>query len=200
MGPRRPERTVTVLRRRCVAGAAVAVLAAATPLGAGPIGLLETGAGAAWPGGYAVLDIRDEDRCLERAPPDARCLPASVLLGADGETPLSFHALRWVLGTHGLSGEETLVIYPGSVVPQDDALAVAALLYLAGQAEVLVHLGPATESDDGGAFRALWREVIYTRPMRSGEMAVVAAPEGSLRDRLKDFATGGGSVAFAAGG
>jgi len=171
------------------------------PLAADPIATIESGAGVALPGDYAVLDIRDEDTCFLGAPPNTRCLPAEQLLYADAGTPLGFHALRWALGTLGLTGAETLVIYRGDDAVDDggreDALAAAALLYLAGQAEVLVHEGPALEIRDGAQVRALWREVIYTAPMRTGEMNVTAAPAGSLRDRLRDFATGGGAVAFA---
>ena len=179
---------------------AVAVaLTLAGPLAANPIGTIETGAEAALPEGYAVLDIRDEDTCYAGAPPNSRCLPAELLLSSDAGEPLGFHALRWALGTLGLSGAETLVIYPGHEVSRDDALAAAGLLHLAGQAEVLLHEGPAREVRDGALVRALWREVIYTAPMRTEEMVLAADPEGSLRDRLKDYATGSGAVAFAGG-
>ena len=173
--------------------------AIAAPLAAEPIATIESGADVALPGDYAVLDIRDEDTCFLGAPPNTRCLPAEQLLYSDAGAPLGFHALRWALGTLGLTGDETLVIYPGDEVAREDALAAAALLYLAGQAEVLVHEGPALEIRDGAQVRALWREVIYTAPMRTGEMTVAAAPAGSLRDRLRDFATGGGAVAFVPG-
>ncbi|MEZ5767137.1 MAG: hypothetical protein R3D80_05265 [Paracoccaceae bacterium] len=181
-------------------GAVCAALCITAPAGAGPIATIESGAGVALPAGTAVLDIRDEESCLASSPPGARCLPAEQMLtGADG-APIGFHALRWALGTLGLTGAETLVIYQGDTVAPEDARAAAALVYLAGQAEVLVHAGPALETDVGGDGRAPWREVVYTAPMRTGEMTIAAAPAGSLRDRLSDFATGGGSVAFAAPG
>jgi hypothetical protein len=47
--------------------------------------------------------------------------------------------------------------------------------------------------------RGLSRDVIYTAPMRTAEMRVAEAPEGSLRDRLKTYATDGDAVVFAAG-
>ncbi len=198
----RRDRGASVLRGTFCALAMSAGIAgplAAGPLAAGPITTIETGAGVALPEGHAVLDIRDEDRCFDSGPPDARCLPVEQLLYGQDGAPLGFHALRWALGTLGITGTETLVIYPGETVPRDDARAAAALLYLAGQREVLVHEGPALETDYGGQLRALWREVIYTAPMRTDEMTVAAAPAGSLRDRLTDFATGGGAVAFAPG-
>lgn len=184
---------------RQISRAAGFVLGFAVPLAAEPIATIETGAGVALPAGYAVLDIRDEDSCFAGAPPGSRCLPAEQLLYSDAGQPLGFHALRWALGTLGLTGAETLVIYPGTQVPRDDALAAAALVYLCGQRQVLVHDGPAQEDRDGAQVRALWRDVIYTAPMRTGEMAVGATPEGSLRDRLKTYATGGDAVAFAPG-
>lgn len=178
---------------------ALALTLAAPPLAAAPVDAIQTGAAVALPEDYAVLDIRDEDSCYDRSPPGARCLPAEQLLAGQGGAPLGFHALRWALGTLGITGAETLVIYPGETVAAGDARAAAALLYLAGQAEVLVHDGPALETDVGGDVRALWREVIYTAPIRTGAMTVATAPPGTLRDRLEAFAVGGGVVAFAAG-
>ncbi len=197
MWRRRGDLFVSVLRRLSAAALTVGL---ATPVAAGPIGHITSGADAPLPEGYVVLDIRDEDRCFERAPANSRCLPAEVLLRGDAGDPIGFHALRWVLGALGLTGAETLVIYPGDAGARDDALAAAGLLYLAGQAEVLVHAGPALELGDGASVRGLWREVIYTAPMRTGEMVAVQDPAGGLRDRLRDYAMGGGeAVAFAAG-
>lgn len=196
MGPRRQDRTRSVLRG--AAGAAL-IATAAAPLAAGPIATIRTGADVAMPEGYVVLDIRDADACFDRSPPGARCMPTQELLYGDAGAPVGFHALRWALGTLALTGDETLVIYPGDTVAQDDALAAAALLYLTGQTQVLLHDGPALETDEGGLYRALWRDVIYTAPIRTEAMRVADAPAGRLRDRLKDFATGGDIVAFAAG-
>ncbi len=194
MTARRRDRKVSFLRHALKAAAVVVI---AAPLVAGPIDTIETGAQVALPEAYAVLDIRDEDTCFLGAPPNSRCLPAEQLLSSDAGAPLGFHALRWALGTLGLTGTETLVIYPGDQVSRDDALAAAALLYLTGQRQVLVHDGPALEIRDGARVRALWREVIYTAPMRTGAMVVAADPAGALRDRLRDYARGGGVVAFA---
>jgi hypothetical protein len=184
---------------RHILGAGALVLLSAGLAAAEPIAIIETGPDGTLPEAYAVLDIRDEDTCLAGSPANSRCLPAELLLYSDGGEPLGFHALRWALGTLGLSGAETLVIYPGGTVSRDDALAAAALLRLAGQAEVLLHEGPAQETRDGARVRGLWRDVIYTAPMRTGEMRVAEAPEGSLHDRLKTYATGGDAVVFAAG-
>lgn len=198
MGARRRDRRVSV-RRGALASAALAIWLSAAAT-AGPIAVIESGVDVALPEGYAVLDIRDEDRCFLGAPAHTRCLPAGQLLYADAGEPLGFHALRWVLGTLGLTGAEPLVIYRGDDgAPRDDALAAAALLHLNGQAEVMVHEGPALEVRDGARVRALWREVIYTAPIRTGEMMVLGAPAGTLRDRLKSYAEGGGRVAFAPG-
>jgi len=185
-------RTMPWLCRRLLPAA----LVLAAPLAAEPIATVESGAETPLPQGYAVLDIRDEDTCFLGAPANTRCLPAEQLLYSDAGEPLGFHALRWALGTLGLSGDETLVIYTGAEASRDDALAAAALLYLAGQAEVLVHAGPALEDRDGARVRDLWRAEIYTAPMRTEAMRVAPAPEGSLRDRLKTFAEDGGTVAF----
>ena len=192
---RRQDRHASVLRQSLCA----AVILAAGPLEAGPIATIQSGADVALPEGYIVLDIRDEDTCYDRSPPGARCLPAEQLLYGQAGAPLGFHALRWALGTLGINGDETMVIYPGDQVEQSDAMAAASLLYLTGQREVMVHTGPALETDYGGLTRALWREVIYTAPMRLDAIEIAQAPERSLRERLTDFATGGGTVAFAPG-
>lgn len=161
-------------------------------LAAAPVDTIET-----VPEGAAVLDIRAERSCLAAAPAGARCLPAETLLGGADGAPVGFHALRWVLGALGLTGAETLAVYPGDEVPPGDALAVAGLLHLAGQRDVLVLSGPVETGPDGGQTRGMWRQVIYTAPMRVEAMRVDATAAGRPGDRLRDYARDGGTVAFA---
>jgi len=135
-----------------------------------------------------VLDIRAEDTCLESSLPDARCLPADWLLASESGDVIGFHALRWLLGTVGLSGDETLAIYAGPDGSVADAWAVAALAYLAGQADVAVIADASAETGDGWP-RSITREAVYVAPMRIA--AMTTAPDTRpLRGQLTDFALG----------
>ncbi|GKY88429.1 hypothetical protein [Sinisalibacter aestuarii] len=159
------------------------------PLAAGPVAML-----ADLPDEARVIDIRAEARCLEASLPGARCLPAPALFGSGETPPVSFHALRWLLGTVGLSGAETVAVYGDDPA---EALAVAALFYLAGQAGVAVIDG-APEAGNRGAPRSFSREVVFTAPMRLAEIRVDANAPGALRQRLETFARGDApNVAFA---
>jgi len=143
----------------------------------------------------AVVDIRPEADCLKASLPDARCLPADWLVRVDESGVIGFHALRWLLGTIGLDGRETLAVYPGPDGPTQDAWAVGALTYLAGQADVVVLAGGTTGRN--GWPRNENREAVYTAPMRVAAMTVDASGA-PLRDQLADFAQGRReTVAFA---
>ena len=170
-------------------------LAAASPLAAQPIEMLDIARGDPWPNRAVVVDIRAEDVCLDASLAGARCLPAEWFLSADGAA-IGFHAMRWLMGTVGLTGSETLVIYDGAARPGDAAWAIAALAHLAGQQTVLLHMGPGVVKDTGGEGRSLSREAVYTAPMRTDEMTVTSKAAGTLRDRLIGFARAGGVVVF----
>ncbi|MBZ0161429.1 MAG: hypothetical protein K8H74_01820 [Notoacmeibacter sp.] len=171
-------------------GALVIALGMAFPVTAQPIGATGTVAADA-----RVIDIRAEDDCLAGSVPGARCLPAEWLLDGGGGTPIGFHALRWLFGTIGLTGREKLIVYSGPQGITDEALAVAALAHLAGQSRVFVHDGTTVDTADGGEGRSFSREAVYTAPMRTDLMAV-SDETGPLRNRLIDFALGGGAVGF----
>jgi hypothetical protein len=179
-----------VLLRPDIQVATLALLLGSAPLLAGPVGT----ASALPAGPVAVLDIGEGDACAEASLPGARCLPADWILDGGRGEPIGFHALRWLLGTVGLSGTETLVVHSGSA-PAEDAWAVAGLVYLAGQREVLVWAGE-TSYGGGGETRSFSRETVYTAAMRTERMAVQEAP-GDMRMRLTDFAKNGGVIAFA---
>lgn len=135
----------------------------------------------------AVLDIRDEDSCLDGSLPDARCLPASWLFDEAGNA-ISFHALRWLLGTVGLTGRETLVIYPGPDAPTPEDWAAAALVYLAGQAQVALLEGVSPGTGNGWP-RSFSREAVFTEPMRVAALTTDADAT-PLQTRLAGFARG----------
>lgn len=138
------------------------------------------------PADARVIDIRAEADCTKASLQGARCVPAEVLFGADGGAPVSFHALRWLLGTVGLSGAETVAVFPGD---ETRAGAVAALLLLAGQHEVVLYTGTADMTGRGEA-RSFSREVIFTAPMRTENMRLAATADAPLEHRLAAFARG----------
>lgn len=153
----------------------------AGPLAAAPIERAE-----ALSGGVRVVDIRAEADCAKASLAGARCLPADWLFRAEGG-PIDFGALRWLLGTLGFDGSETVAIWPGDT---PDAEAVAAFLHLAGQSTVTLYAGPA-EMAARGETRSFAREVVFVAPMRPAEMTVSDAPLGTpLAIRLADFARG----------
>lgn len=158
---------------------ALALLAA--PLTAAPVDRVAT-----LPDGARVLDVRGEDACAEASLPGARCLPADWLFEADGG-PMDFGALRWLLGGLGLNGTEEVAIWPAD---ERHAKAAAALIYLAGQARVVL-LDSSVPPIDRGEPRSFSREVVFSTPMRIEALAVAhVQPDGELVDRLGAFARG----------
>lgn len=144
-------------------------------------------------GGTRVIDVRAEGTCTAASVAGARCLPASELFDADGG-PVSFHVLRWLLGTIGLSGHEHVLVVGDKAA---DAAAVGALLLLAGQRDVAVLDRPVAVPADasGGNPRSMTRERVFTAPMRDRLLTLASAAEngdaigaGRAYDRLRFFA------------
>ena len=146
-----------------------------------------------------VIDVRDQGACEKASLPSARCLPAADLFERDG-LPVDFHTLRWLLGTIGLTGNESVIV---AGTDPANAAAVGALLFLAGQRAVAVLKQPLTvpANAEGGSARGLTRETVFTAPMR--DRLLVAAPEktagsvidsGAPRERLRRFARATGAA------
>lgn len=112
-----------------------------------------------------VIDTRDVEACEGASLPGARCLPMNNFVDGTGN-PIGFHALRWLLGTVGLSGSEHVLIIGNT---PEETRTVGALLYQAGQMQVSMLNTPfvATENTPGGETRSMSREVIFTAPMRN---------------------------------
>lgn len=159
------------MRRRAAIGALAALLLAATqPANAATLAFV-----AQVPEGAAIrlVDVRAKAACEHASLPGARCLPAAGLFGPRGR-PAGFHALRWLLGTIGLAGSERVLVFGASA---RQAAAVGALLFLAGQRDVVVldHAPSIPPNAPPGAPRSLVSETIFTAPMR--DTLLVAAPE-----------------------
>ncbi len=134
---------------------------------------------AAEPGAVAV-DARPLAACREKSLAGARCLPAADFLAPNNRLP-SARDLLWLLGTAGLSGEETVLVAGQDAVARDF---VAGLLYVAGQRSVRVLTEPVGRLLEQGAAagpgreRGMIREAVFAAPMRDDLLL--------LRDELRD--------------
>lgn len=113
------------------------------------------------------IDVRPLPACLDDSVSGARCLPVG-----DFHSPTyglaSFRDIAWALGTAGLDGSRHLLVFADSANDRD---VVAALLYLAGQAEVSRWPGTVADlqrlmGNGPGSARAVVRHAYYSVPMR----------------------------------
>ncbi|MEJ2509287.1 MAG: rhodanese-like domain-containing protein [Gammaproteobacteria bacterium] len=116
-----------------------------------------------------IVDARPLTDCLKRTLAGAHCLPATDLVGPNGELP-SPPDLLWALGTAGLSGHERVVVVGDRGEARDF---VAGLLYLAGQRRVDIlptrlaqALATGRYRTGPGRRRGIVRDPIFTAPMR----------------------------------
>jgi thiosulfate/3-mercaptopyruvate sulfurtransferase len=127
--------------------------------------------------GAVVVDTRPLAACREKSLAGARCLPAADFLGPHNRLP-SARDLLWLLGTAGLTGEETVLVAGQDAAARDF---VAGLLYVAGQRSVRVLAEPVArllEKNAGpGRERGMVRETVFAAPMRDGMLV--------LRDELR---------------
>ncbi|ESQ16173.1 MAG: rhodanese-like domain-containing protein [Thiohalocapsa sp. PB-PSB1] len=141
------------------------------------------------PAQLTLLDTRPESSCRERSLVGAICLPVEAFFGPYRRLA-SVRDITWVLGTAGLRGDESVFVFGIDPVRRD---AVAALLYLAGQAQVLVlnaplqhmletdHHGQASEplsEPASGRTRGILRDPIHIGPWREHQIL--------LRDELAE--------------
>lgn len=136
-----------------------------------------------------VVDSRRSEVCADGAPSrggePARCLPISAFTGPHGRLA-SFRDINWVFGTVALTGSEHVLVVGDR---QNDRDAVAALLHLAGQADVSVWKKPIGALGEGfvttpGTTADPARRAVYQAPMRDDRIV--------LRDDLKAALQRGG--------
>ena len=131
----------------------------------------------------AVVDARPLAACREKSLAGARCLPAEDFLGPHNRLP-SARDLLWLLGTAGLSGEETVLVVGQDVLARDF---VAGLLHVAGQRSVRVLTEPVGRLLEQGAAagpgreRGMIREAVFAAPMRDGLLLLRDELRGELR-------------------
>jgi len=110
-----------------------------------------------------VVDARPGAECLKATIPGALCLSLDNVLNANGRLA-NIRDIRWLLGSFGLSGKEHIVIFADEAVRRDG---MAAILYLAGQAQVSrLDEGAGVELVGRGRSGALSREVLFSQKVR----------------------------------
>jgi thiosulfate/3-mercaptopyruvate sulfurtransferase len=114
-------------------------------------------------GGW-VIDTRPQARCLAESLAGTHCLPPEALFGPHRRLA-SIRDIAWVFGTLGLRGDETVTVVGDDPQRRD---VVAALLHLAGQAQVQVVttaldrlLADPARPHAGGRARGMVRAPIY---------------------------------------
>jgi len=141
-----------------------------------------------------VLDIRALELCSVSSLPQARCLPVDNFVNPTGGT-IGFHALRWLLGTVGLSGKEQVLLIGSK---SQDVQAVGALLYLAGQKQVTMLDVPFEPQVDAsrvtfrGEARSISRETVFTTAMRDALLVTPDQRTASTHINLAQFAAAAG--------
>jgi thiosulfate/3-mercaptopyruvate sulfurtransferase len=128
---------------------------------------------------WVLLDSRSSKQCLARSLPGARCLSIEDILSPGGQLP-SLRDISWLLGTHALRGDETVIVAGNPGLQRNF---MAGLLYLAGQHKVYIlspPLGRVLASGKWeiatGRAKAMSRQTIYTAAPRDKQII--------LRDEL----------------
>ncbi len=114
-----------------------------------------------------VVDVRSLENCEEASLPGAKCIPLDKLLGSNGRLA-NLRDIRWLLGTAGLTGEETIALFSLSDKQRD---AATAIFFLAGQAKIL-RLGsnPGYPLNAKGAGTAPSRAMFYSAMIRTANL------------------------------
>ncbi|MDH3637743.1 MAG: hypothetical protein OES09_04690 [Gammaproteobacteria bacterium] len=121
------------------------------------------------------VDTRPLAECTARSLRAARCLPAREFLFPDGRLT-SFRGILWLLGTAGLDGSETVVVFGKNRIDREF---VAGVLFLSGQARVVLwNESPQALFSNRplqispGRRRGMIRDPIYTAWMRESALVL----------------------------
>lgn len=154
----------------CMAGTVVAQVSAADQFPVVEIDSL--------PNETILIDVGALDSCREASLPGAKCIPLDKMLGRNGRLA-NLRDIRWLLGTAGLTGAETIAIF--SRADQDSRAdkerdAATGIFFLAGQRKVL-RLGniPMQALSAKGAETALSRVSFYSAIVRTKHLVPAKA-------------------------
>jgi len=114
--------------------------------------------------GAVVVDTRPVATCTHQSLAGARCLPPREFLGPHGRL-VNMRDIRWLLGTAGLSGSETVVVVGDHMTSENF---VAGVLYLAGQKRIEVAYRSVTpwlaahpKAASAGSAHGMFRQPVY---------------------------------------
>ncbi len=121
----------------------------------------------------SMIDARPLQACLASSVRNALCLPASDFYSQPTGLA-SFRDISWAFGTAGLTGSQAVLVFADSAHDRD---LVAALLHLAGQADVWLWEGrveslKARVGQAVGRQRGIVRSALYAAPMRDELLAL----------------------------
>lgn len=122
---------------------------------------------------FIPVDARPLSHCIDSSVPGSLCLPAADF-HAERHGLASFRDIVWAFGTAGLDAARPVLVFADEARDRD---AVAALLYLAGQAEVWRWPGSVAALQEGlgiatGQARGIVRSSLYTGVMRDHLLAL----------------------------
>lgn len=119
-----------------------------------------------------VIDTRPQSQCMARSLQGAHCLAPEAFFGPHGRLA-NIRNIAWVFGTARLSGSETVWLVGNDPRRRD---VVAALLHLAGQAQVNIVTEPmrdllanSSRATGNGEIRGLVRSPVYQARTREDQ-------------------------------
>ena len=121
----------------------------------------------------AYIDTRDKESCQRMSIKGGLCISPDELRYPDG-TLASFRDINWLIGTYGVSTENTIVVLGDN---KTDVYMVAAVLYLLGVTEVAVWDSnfasiAAVRETGNGRVRGILRSEYFSNPMRDELIAL----------------------------
>jgi len=123
---------------------------------------------------YRLIDARSLDTCVEAGVKSALCLPAASFTSDSAYLPSFYHS-NWLLGTLGLDGSETVLVFSDNAAERN---LVAGMMYLAGQQAVTIWSGKieALQRVFGagkGVPRGMIRKSVFSGEVRDDQIALI---------------------------
>lgn len=146
---------------------------------------------------FVLIDVREQQACINDGVKQALCLPASIFESGSGELP-SFYHINWLLGTAGLNGSETLVVFSDK---EFDRYLVSGILHLAGQHQTLIWSEEVKQLQQqfgigSGRLRGNTRVGVFTAPLRD-DLMITSSQLPALEAQGWELASSTKTVSFA---